>query len=312
MNYLIYGTSYRLIDDEIKKIIQGKEHRTIYLNETPIEEIIDDVCYESMFDEQKNLIIKNFEELFQSKKEESESLNSLLDYLKKPNKNAILIFISNEKLGNKGKQAKEIIALLNVIETPILTKPYELSKIFGSKISQDGYGISQNALNMFSEKCFSDYDIAYMEFEKLKKIKQGNKLITEKDVEELVSNYNTNDLFAFKDAIINKNIKKALNMIEELENSKIEIVPLVVMIAKEYQVLYNVQILSAKKISNDEIGEKLGKMHPYRVKMLKESSQKYRPGEIEKIILYLCNLDLKLVSEDNLGFDELRKFLLEL
>ena len=53
-------------------------------------------------------------------------------------------------------------------------------------------------------------------------------------------------------------------------------------------------------------------MHPYRVKLLRSAGAKYTLEEIKKDIQYLCKLDLKMVSEDNLGWDEIRKFLLML
>ena len=53
-------------------------------------------------------------------------------------------------------------------------------------------------------------------------------------------------------------------------------------------------------------------MHPFRVKTLRLISNKYDLDEIKDKILYLANLDIKLISQDNLGLDELRKFIVEL
>ena len=41
MNYLIYGNSYRLLDDEIKKIIQDKKYTSYYLSEVPVQDILE-------------------------------------------------------------------------------------------------------------------------------------------------------------------------------------------------------------------------------------------------------------------------------
>ncbi len=82
------------------------------------------------------------------------------------------------------------------------------------------------------------------------------------------------------------------------------------MLAKEYITLYDIKLLSTKRLTNDQISSMLNNLHPYRVKLLRESSIKYTEEKLEEIILYLCNLDARLVSEDNLGYDELRKFLL--
>lgn len=311
MNYLIYGTSYQLIEAEIKKIINGRPYQSISLSDVDVKEVLEDLSYDSMFDEDKILVLKEFETLV-DKKESAGLLEELINYLKVPNKSTTLIFVSSAKINEKSKKNKEFLALVNVIETPVASKPYEVAKILEGIIKSAGFGISQNAINEFSTKCASSIDVAIMEFNKLKIIKGNNKLITQQDIDEYVSNYNTSDIFDFKDAVINKNIEKANNILNDLETSKIEIVPLVVMLAKEYEVLYNIKALVLKNLSNDQISKKLDNMHPYRVKLLKETSNKYALEELQKHLLYLCNLDLKLVSQDNLGFDEIRKFLLEL
>jgi DNA polymerase III delta subunit len=308
MNYLIYGTSFRLIDEEIEKILNGHPSSNYYLSDTPLNTIIEDISYGSMFNEEKYIIIKDFDSIVTSKKDNDSALEILEKYLEDPNEFTTIIFISKEKISSKGA-LKNIVKLLKVIETPIITKPYELSKLLDTKIRKEGYGISQNALNIFTEKCATNYDIAINEYEKLKEIKGENSLISEDDIEKFVSNYNMSDMFGFKDAVINKNIKKSSAMLDDLESSKMEIVPLVVMLAKEYQAVYNIKLMSDKRLSNDQISLNMNGMHPYRVKLLREAGSKYTTDELESIILYLCNLDLKIVSEDNLGYDELRKFL---
>lgn len=309
MNYLIYGSSFNLIDEEVKKILEGRHADSYSLDEVSLKEILDDLGYNSMFDNEKVLILKNFESLANSKKDNNEILSSLEEYLKNPIDSTIIIFISNEKISNRGS-LKNIINKLKVIETPIITKPYELAKILGELFKREGYGITSASLNVFAEKCATNYDIALKEFEKLKIIKGDNKLISEMDIEEYISNYNMTDMFGFKDAVVNRNIKKALTMLDDLESSKMEVVPLVIMLTKEYQIVYNIKLMGNKKYTNDQISKELGNMHPYRVKLLREAGNKYTEVELEKLILTLCNLNLSLVSEDNLGYDEIRKFLL--
>lgn len=311
MNYLIFGSSYNLVDVEIEKILCGRKATSYSLEEVNLKEILEDLGYSSMFEEEKVIILKNFEVLNSSKKDNEKDLKSLEEYLKSPNEHTTIIFTSNEKIASKGA-LKGIISKLKVIETPVITKLFELTKLFGEYIRKSGYGISQSVLNTFCEKCASNYDIAINEFKKLVQIKKGNTLITDEDVEEYVANYNLTDEFGFKDAVIGLNVSKAMAMIDDLEASKTPIVKIVVTIAKEYQAVYNIKLLAAKKMTNDQISAEMGGMHPYRVKLLREAGNKYSLEKLEHLILYLCNLELKLVSEDNLEFDELRKFLLEL
>ena len=99
-------------------------------------------------------------------------------------------------------------------------------------------------------------------------------------------------------------------MIDELEYSKMELIPIVVMLAREYITLYDIKLLAQANNTNEMISKILNNMHPYRVQLLRTTSMKYTLEALERIIMYLCDLDKRLISEDNLGFEELRKFLL--
>lgn len=313
MNYLIYGTSYHLIDDEIRKILGDKKYEIKSFLDITLKEVIEDLSYLSMFETEKIVVAKDFDALFNKDTDGKEAdLDSLIEYLKHPNNQSIAIFISATKIPERSKKNKELLSYFNIITTPSITKQYELVKVMDEYIRKSGFAISQSALNKFATKCALSIDVAIMEFEKIKMMKRDNKLISEKDVDEFISNYNTTDIFEFKDAVINKKIKESFILLDDLETSKIELVPLVVMLAKEYITLYNVKALVEMKQNNDSISSKLGNMHPYRVKLLKEAASKYTLAEIKEKILSLCNIDLKIVTKDNLGFDELRQFIIGL
>lgn len=308
MNYLIIGTSYKLIDIEIKKIVNSSKYKTYSLSDVNLEEILTDASYGSMFDDEKIIIIKDFETIFDNKKGEMELLN---DYLNKVN-DTTLIFISSMNIPSKTKLNKEIISKFKVIQTKTATKPYEFTPLIIDIAIYYGFKMSENVASLFALKSSYNIDIIIMELEKLQFIKEKNSIITIQDIEELIPNYNMNDVFELKDAIVNRDIEKANYLIEQAESSKMELLPLVVMLAKEYELLYTIAVLASEKKTNEQIGSMLDNMHPYRVKMLRVTASKYSNDKLKYLLSYLCNLDLKCVSEDNLGFGELKKFLLEL
>jgi DNA polymerase III delta subunit len=101
-------------------------------------------------------------------------------------------------------------------------------------------------------------------------------------------------------------------MLDDLNYAKVDALPLVVMLGKEYSTLYDIKYLTTKNFTNEQISKELDNMHPFREKTLRLISNKYELDEIKDKILYLANLDMKLISQDNLGLDELRKFIVEL
>ena len=307
MNYLIVGNSYKLIDKEISKIVANREFKTYSLLEISLEEVLMDANYGSLFDDEKIIVLKNFETILDKKESK---LETLYDYLNEPSP-ATLIFVSSS-LPSKTKLLKDILSKLKVIETPSPVKPYEVVALTLEIAKEYGFKLQENVATCLSEKCAYNIDVIIMELEKMQISKEKGTIISQNDVEEMVPNYNVNDVFELKDAIVNKNISKALELIDEAENSKMELIPVVVMLAKEYELLYTISSLVKEKRTNDEISTILDKMHPYRVKMLRSTANKYTEEKLKQLLLYLCNLDLKCVSEDNLGFGELKKFLLEL
>lgn len=311
MNYYIYGTSYKLIDTEIEKILKGKKYSSSSLQEVSLDSVLEDLGYDSLFQEEKVIVLRDFDTITSSKKDTEEDLKRLLNYLENPVPSTTMILIGKDKLPSRGV-TKELAKRLNVIETPSIFKPYELAKLLEGQFRKEGYSITKPVLDEFSTRCNCNYDIAINEYEKLKKNLGPRKNVTLDDIEKFVSNYNLNDSLGFKDAVINKNISKALKMLDDLESSKMEVIQILVTLAKEYQAVYDVKLLAKTLRSNDEIGREMNNMHPFRVKLLREAGTKYTEEKLEELILYLCNLDLKMTSEDNLGYDELRKFLLKL
>lgn len=307
MNYLIVGVSYRLIDNEINKVIFNRQYKSYNMSDTSLEEVLIDASYSSLFDDEKVIVIKNFEELF-NKEKDLELLNTYLD----EKNNTILILVSSSTLSTKSKVNKEILSKLKVIETKSPTKPYEVTAFVIEKSKEYGFRINEDIASKFAVKCAYNLDVIIMEMDKLKLIKGKDIIISLNDVIELVPNYNADDSFELKDAIVNKDIKRAEELINEAESAKLELIPIVVMLAKEYELLYSISSLVRCKKTNEEIGKLLGNMHPYRVKMLRNSASKYTEEKLKELLLYLCNLNLKCVSDDNLGLLELKKFLLEL
>lgn len=312
MNYLIYGTSYKLIDREIDKIVGTSEYRTISFADVGIKDILEDISYTSLFSEKKIIVLKNCEILFATKKEKSDDLERFLSFIKREDESTSLIMTSTTKPTGKSKWNKDFIENVKVIETPEITKSYELAKFLENYLKSENYYCERHVLDEFAVKCASNIDIALMELEKIFIIKGENRTITASDIEKYTSNYNSSDTFGLKDAILGKDIARANELLDDLENSKMDALAIIVMLAKEYQLVYDVKALALQKMPNEQIGTKLDNMHPYRVKILQAVGAKYTLSELEKLILYLCNIDLKMVTEDNLGYSEIRKFLLYL
>lgn len=308
MNYLIYGNSFNLIDDQIKSIVKGREHQVFRLSETNIKDILENLSYTDLFSEEKIVVIKEFENIIDNKKYQ-EDFEKLINVLSDSNEN-IIIFVSSIKIKNTGKTNKAFLEKVKIIETFMGTKSYEIVNFFKDFFRKANIIINDQVLDKLVSKCTYNVDIVLSEFKKLKLYGITDR-ITDETVNQLVCNYNTNDIFELKDAILNKEIDMSIELLTLAENSKMDVLPIIIMLAKEYMMTYNIKRLSSEGKSNEEISSILFGIHPYRVKILRSIAQKYNLNELEKIILYLCNLNQKFVSQDNLGYDELKIFIID-
>lgn len=104
--YLIYGESFRLIEEEIQKIIKNETNSvTIDLMDSNIEDVLTEATYVSMFEESKFIIVKNAL-LFTSNKEKEEDVQKLLNYMENPVPSTTIIFTTYEKIDNRKKVTK--------------------------------------------------------------------------------------------------------------------------------------------------------------------------------------------------------------
>ena len=82
--YLITSESFRLMEEEVKKIIKNSSNiLTIDLLEATIEDVITEATYVSMFAEQKYIIVKNAD-FFGSGKIKEAEIELLEKYLENP------------------------------------------------------------------------------------------------------------------------------------------------------------------------------------------------------------------------------------
>jgi len=97
MFYLIYGNSFNLIQREIDKIFDNKKYETVSLDDLSFDEILNELEYSSMFEEEKNLVVKSFNKLFENKKDNFDQLETILKFLIDKKNNLTIIFLSEKK-----------------------------------------------------------------------------------------------------------------------------------------------------------------------------------------------------------------------
>ncbi len=294
--YLLNIYSIRLLNDEINKITSGKENIVnINYDESNIDNVLDECAYFSLLNEEKIVIVKNFKINASSK--------VLEKYLDNPNPNTKLILVV-DSLDKRSSIYKKIKDKGTVIEIAEL-KANELANKVNNYAKSIGVSVDYSSVNKLIEYNLNNYDLILNEIDKIS-------IITNKITSDIVESYsaklNGEDTFGLCDAITSKNYKNTSELVEKFIIEKMEVVPLVALLAGQYRIIYATKELNE---SNESIAAKLN-IHPYRVKLAKDKAYLYSKDELKNIILNLCDLDKNLKSLNVNQYTLLKEFLIKL
>ncbi len=293
--YLITSSSYRLLEEEVKKIVKDNPYTSFDLNYQTMDDVLDEANYYSLFDEKKYLVVKNASIFAVSRKKDEEDTVSkkdekLISYLESPNPNTILIFTLNGNAAGNKKIVKTIqekydyIKLADLKISEIQLKIDELFKSNGYKCSKDiQYYIINNSLN--------NYDLSYNEVEKIKLYYGKGCGVKLEDVTNIISRSVEDNNFKFIDAVISKNIRESFKMYDDLMRQKVEPNMLLVMLSKEYR-----NMLMVKKMgsSNKDLATLLGFRYDFQLDKTIKNSYNYDALQLEDYLVYLVDLDYKI------------------
>ncbi len=296
MNYLFYGTEQYLIEKEIKKIINDSKLDKINVNyydleNTFINDIIDDALTFSLFDDKKIIVVEN-SYIFTgttNKKLLDQDTKQLEEYLDHPNENTILIFsINKDKIDGRKKITTKMKKQGCVKEFNEITNLNKyISELFGE------YNISNEDLRLFQNRVGDNLLIIEQEIKKIKTYKDKDLNITKDDIINL-TNKNVNvDIFKLIENIICGNKEDAIESYNEMLKLGEEPIKIIVMLANQIRIIYQAKELSKKGYREKDIAQILD-IHPYRVKLALTNGYKYTSSILLKKISELAQMDIDI------------------
>lgn len=311
MIYLFYGDDRYTINTDIDKIIKDNKIDNINVsrynyNECSYKEIIKDITTISLFDDKKVVIVDNAN-IFKTKDKnidkDIEDEEEFLRYLKNPNNNTILIFISDKVNINK-KIFKE------VKKTGIVVVYNEEKNIYLlAKKLFDNYKISDEDINYLISLISNDTYRLHNEIDKLKMYKVNELLITRNDIDELVFYMEEADYNKLVASIINNDKDCAISIYKEFIKRKEEPLVILLGIAKRIRLMYQVKNLISRGYTNDEIATILGEKSGYIYYVSKDASL-YSSKELLDYISLFADKDYEAkIGKINIG-DWLEVFIL--
>lgn len=276
------------------------EHVTVDCESDGLDELIASLTESSLFSEQKFIVVKN--PFFLTAKV-SKKLQKQIDDLQKIFENladledVVVIVASYEKIDRRKKLTKTVLKQFNVVEPQI--RPYEVASTTKALIKDEGYIITQSALQLLIERSDQVIDTILSNYQKLKMVATDNK-ITEKSVMQNIDLSLAQNIFAILESALDKNYREAVERLDNQLREGTNPIQLLAVFENQLELILVVKILAQRGRSEPQIVKELG-VHPYRVKLALRNRLKI--DKLENLLRDAIDLEFKYKNgtyrEDN-------------
>ena len=286
--YLISIESYHLIDLEVKKIIKDNQVIKYNLNKSNIKEVIEEANYFSLTGEQKYIVVYNAD-FFGSDKIDEKNSEIILNYLKNPNLTTTIIFTTQKQIDSRKKIVKEIKDNYKLVYKAKMDKR-ALTETILKYARENEFEIDYNSINYVINNSYNNLDIMFNELDKIFIYYNFPCTIKLKDITTILGEELDNNNFHFVNAVIEKDLKQSIKIYNSLRIYKVEPTSLIILLAREYRLMYYVLKMYQNQISLREISNNLN-LADWQIDKLYNNAIHYKEKELLKNLVDLCNLD---------------------
>lgn len=304
--YLLYGIEAYFIQNLVeiirKNVLGSSEHSnenlsTYDLEETPIEEVIEDVETYPFFGEKKLIIAHNpvFLQARPPTLPFDHNLEKLQQYIHHPVEYSVLVFIApyekmdNRKTITKALNKDALVASCNPIKEYELAKWItHLAKDFNVRIDRDAYPIFETEVDI-------NLYLLQNEIEKMALYVGENGVITREIAQDLISQTTSGSALRLVDAVIEQDLHEAVSIFTDLRKMNEEPIALIALLAFQFRMILRVKLLKEKGYSQYQMQKQIGG-HPYVIKIAYERERRFSTKQLMKIINRLTEADTAVKS----------------
>lgn len=299
MIYTIQASDDALGKEQLNKIYNKSNIQTDVMNTvefdcltTDIDQILDYCFTTPFFATHKVAVLRNpvFLTAESSKKDFTDFISKLMEYIENENSSTILIIYS---LYDKLDERKKIVKFLKdktkyiKVETP---NAIQISDMVRKMVEKRNSTIDQNAIDLLMEKIGTNFVDIMSEVEKLTLFK-SNDNISKKDVEDFVANNIDSSIFDLSNAILEKNVSKSITLFEDLTKGGLEPIALISVLSNQLRIALLAKSYQRVGLKEAEIAKKI-KIHPYRVKLALRLQ--FSDNDLKVVLKKLADLDYRI------------------
>lgn len=296
---LVYGTEPYFIqnikDLFIQMTIKEEGNLAAYdLREASIQEVVEDAETYPFFGGQK-LIFASNPVFLQAKPDKlltdefEHDLSVLERYLNNPAEYSILVLIAPYDSIDKRKKLTKSLSKNGVIVECNPIKSYEQGKWINELAKSLNITIEENAYELF-EAFSTDLQQLESELHKMSLYVGENGIITREIAEQLISQTSNSSSLQLADAVIQRNLAKAMSIYKDLEKMNEEPIALIGLLAYQFRNMLRVKLLKSTGYNLSQIQRQIGG-HPYPIKIAYNREKQFTTRRLEQIMDSLAQTD---------------------
>ncbi len=302
--YTILGEQSVLCEKKINDLLVEHQIETFDvisydMKETTIQEALFDLQTVAFLSNKKAVIIRNPSFLTgkESKGDPAHDLNVLMKFLEHPvTENVLIVYAPYDKLDERKKVVKLLKKQSEVFTFEVYSEQ-SLKQWAEKKLKEQGIECHPKAIDLLIKLTHAKIDVLYNEIEKiyLYFLNQSAKILSVDVVELLVARQLEDNVFLLTDALVQRKVKEAYLIYEDLMTQNEEPFKLLILIANQFRLMSQVIGLSKQGYREADIAKTLN-VHPYRVKLIHGQSHRFEQEVIAKYLYQLAEIDYKIKS----------------
>lgn len=278
----------RALKEYLSKRSQGKlVYESVIASEEDPNSVVTTMYRNTLFGGSTFVVVRNFESVSKA------GLKTYMKYFKKPNKNNLMVLLSEKKEPKSIKE--EIISSLEENgEIVFFPKPslIQINSWIKSLFKKNGFDITEGLCHKFVEMVGEDRFILESEIEKVCLYFKEKSVITEEDLNQYASYTKVYSSFELVDAFFERDYQKILRLTENLYEADKDM-PLKVIGAlnRQVQFLLVYKDMVANKVPRSKILSELVQGKEFILRKVESQAKKWEFVELRDLLTYLKKLD---------------------
>jgi DNA polymerase-3 subunit delta len=301
---LYYGSESFLIEEacgQLQKQVPAEQREwnllMMDLDEVPLEQVLQEAETPSFFGGKRLIIARNavFFTTAKAKREPNHNVDALLAYLSSPSEGSALVFtVINDKLDKRKKVVKQTEKLAAVTKYDAL-KGQVLLKWVVDRFRKNDVKIKRDLCILFIQMVGNDLRLLNQECKKLATYAGSKGTITEEAITSLIPRTLESNVFQLTEKLAEKKITDVWTIWEDLLTQKEEPIKILALMARQFRLLYQTKVLSARGMGASEIAKMLG-VHPYPVKLAVSHGNVFSENQLKQCLSMAITADQEIKS----------------